>query len=538
MLTGIEIKNINHLGIIAGIIDELQIVDIINQELGIDEQEIVNSGEIVKAIILNGLGFVSQPLYLFPKFFEEKATEHLLGNGILPGHLNDYKIGRVMDKLYDYGLSELFLLIALAAAKKYQINLEFSHLDSSSFSVHGEYNQRSCSKDKPAKQESDEDSEIIPITITHGYSRDHRPDLKQFILDLIVTGDGNIPVFIEAASGNQSDKKAFGQIAKNYKKKLKLDTTIVGDSALYSKDNLGLLREIKWLTRVPLSIKEAKNLVHEVSSSEFSKSELPGYSFVEKTSNYGGIPQRWLVVESEARAESDRKSLEKKITKEKEIVQKKVSKLFKKTFDNATEAELSLKQIQSKLKYHLISEIEIIENQVKPLNKAYQITGKIQPNSEVIESYKNRAGRFIIATNRLDNESFSCDEMLRKYKEQQNVERGFAFLKDPLFFADSIFLKSPHRIETMAMLMGLCLIVYSLGQREVRYQLYQAKTGIPNQLGKLTARPTLRWIFQCFQGIHLLIHQGIQQVVNLTKERLFTLNFFPLSCQKYYILSG
>ena len=127
MLTGIEIKNINHLGIIAGIIDELQIVDIINQELGIDEQEIVNSGEIVKAIILNGLGFVSQPLYLFPKFFEEKATEHLLGKEILPGHLNDYKIGRVMDKLYDYGLSELFLLIALAAAKKYQINLEFSH---------------------------------------------------------------------------------------------------------------------------------------------------------------------------------------------------------------------------------------------------------------------------------------------------------------------------------------------------------------------------------------------------------------------------
>ncbi|MGB5632357.1 MAG: hypothetical protein WBM44_20140 [Waterburya sp.] len=102
-------------------------------------------------------------------------------------------------------------------------------------------------------------------------------------------------------------------------------------------------------------------MVNEVSSSEFSKSEITGYSFVEKTSNYGGIPQRWLVlkdtashiVESEARAESDRQSLEKKITKEKEIVQKKLAKLFKKTFDNATEAELSLKQIQSKLKYHL-----------------------------------------------------------------------------------------------------------------------------------------------------------------------------------------
>ncbi len=537
-LTNIEIKTINHLGIIAGIIDEVEIIDIINKELGIDEQEIVNSGEIVKAIILNGLGFVSQPLYLFPNFFEDKATEHLLGKGILPKHLNDDKIGRVMDKLYDYGLSELFLLIALAAAKRYQINLEFSHLDSSSFSVHGQYNKSKFLEDKSTENQLNQETQPVPISITHGYSRDHRPDLKQFILDLIVTGDGNIPVFIEAASGNQSDKKVFGKIAQEYRKKLDLDTTIVGDSALYTKENITRLKNIKWLTRVPLSIKEAKNLVNTVSSLEFKKSEIPGYSLVEKISNYGGISQRWLVVESEARAESDRKSLEKKITKEKELVQKKVAKLFKKAFANTTEAELSLKQIQSKLKYHLISDIQIIDNQVKNQKNTYQITGRIQQNSEVIESLNNRAGRFIIATNRLDDESFTCDEMLKKYKEQQNVERGFAFLKDPLFFADSTFLKSPERIETMGMLMGLCLMVYSLGQREVRFQLKKAKTGIPNQLGKLTERPTLRWIFQCFQGIHLLIYQGIKQVVNLTEERLFTLKFFPLSCQKYYILSG
>jgi transposase len=433
-------------------------------------------------------------------------------------------------------LSELFLLIALSTAKKYNVNLEFSHLDSSSISVHGQYNQVISSKSQSQKFASE--SEPIPISITHGYSRDNRQDLKQFILDLIVTGDGNIPIFIEAASGNQSDKKAFGQIAKNYQKQLNLETTIVGDSALYSKENLGLMKEIKWLTRVPLSIKEAKNLVNEVSSLEFSQSELPGYSFVETPSNYGEIYQRWLLVESEARAESDIKSLEKKISKEREIIEKKVAKLFKKTFDNVTAAELSLKEIQSKFKYHLIAQIEIKEDQHNSINNTYHIIGKIEQNKQVIEAAKNRAGRFIIATNRLDKESFSCDEMLLRYKEQQNVERGFAFLKDPLFFADSIFLKSPQRIETMSMLMGLCLMVYSLGQREVRAQLSLAKTGIPNQLGKLTARPTLRWIFQCFQGIHCLIHQGIKQVVNLTEERLFILKFLTKSCQKYYLLSG
>ena len=74
------------------------------------------------------------------------------------------------------------------------------------------------------------------------------------------------------------------------------------------------------------------------------------------------------MVESEARAESDKQSLEKKITKEKEIIHKKVVELFKKTFDNAAEAELSLRQIQSKLKYHLISDIQIIKNELKNQN--------------------------------------------------------------------------------------------------------------------------------------------------------------------------
>ena len=94
----------------------------------------------MKAIILNALGFVSRPLYLFPQFFEDKATEHLLGEGIEPQHLNDDKIGRVMDKLYQLGLSSTFLSVSLAAVKKYEISTEFAHLDSSSFSLHGQYN--------------------------------------------------------------------------------------------------------------------------------------------------------------------------------------------------------------------------------------------------------------------------------------------------------------------------------------------------------------------------------------------------------------
>ena len=105
--------------------------------------EIVTAGQVVKAIILNGLGFVSRSLYLFPQFFEDKATEHLLGDGIESKQLNDDKISRVMDKLYQLDVSGIFLLISLAAVKKFGVATENSHLDATSLSVEGEYNTKS-----------------------------------------------------------------------------------------------------------------------------------------------------------------------------------------------------------------------------------------------------------------------------------------------------------------------------------------------------------------------------------------------------------
>ena len=164
------------------------------------------------------------------------------------------------------------------------------------------------------------------------------------------------------------------------------------------------------------------------------------------------------------------------------------------SFETEREANLKLQEISDKLKYHLISQSLITEKSVNQQKTKYQITATFKSDVAKITLLKRKAGRFIIATNKLDKNSFTSNDILKKYKEQQAPERGFAFLKDPLFFADSVFLKNPHRVETMAMLMGLCLLVYSLGQRQIRASLQIAKTGIKNQLGKLTERPTLRWI--------------------------------------------
>ncbi len=231
-----------------------------------------------------------------------------------------------------------------------------------------------------------------------------------------------------------------------------------------------------------------------------------------------------------------------------------LTSLSQKKYENRTEIKAVFNCEQKKLKYHQLVLKDVAKTTDKKSKKiVYKATIVLEKKSDKIESEKKKVGRFILATNVL--ETLSPSDILTAYKGQQSCERGFRFLqrsdggqrevtsrfralKDPLFFADSVFLKYPSRIETMAMLMGLSLLVYTIGQRQLRANLKQNQTGVKNQLGKLTEKPTLRWIFQCFQGIHLVVLNGVKQIVNLTDSRLETLNYFSKHCQKYYILSG
>ena len=543
----IEIQNIDHLGIVAGIIDAIGIVEIINELIGVEKGEKVNAGQVVKAMIINGLGFVSKPLYMFPEYFETIACEHLIGTGVKPEYLNDDKLGRVMDKLFIRGLDTIFFIIALKAAQKFGVSLSTSHLDSSSMHVHGQYNTSLPfvifeSQKVGNNQELEELAVKSPkeITITYGYSRDHRPDLKQFIIEMICSGDGDIPIFLKLASGNQADSSCFGKIAVEYHKQLEVNSLIVADCALYTESNLKMMSDLQWLCRVPLSIKTAKSLISTLAESEFIDSTIPGYKLASKIQNYAGIEQRWLVVQSQERKESDLHKLTQKITKAESKAVQDLKKLSQERFACEADAIKALSKLSKQFKYHQIHESTV--TQVKSNKKdtsgeiSYQISATVSQDESKINTELLSAGRFIIATNVLDSQELSNDSMLSEYKAQQSCERGFGFLKDPLFFADSIFLKSPERIESLGMIMGLCLLVYTLAQRHIRNALLESKSTIKNQLGKATNRPTLRWIFQCFQCIHLVTLNQEKHISNWNKDRDFILSLLPDDCLRYYQL--
>ena len=236
----------------------------------------------------------------------------------------------------------------------------------------------------------------------------------------------------------------------DFRREIELDSLMVADSALYSAANIVLMNSLKWLCRVPLSLTYAKLLVSQLNSTEFIKSEIEGYSYVVKTSSYAGVEQRWLVVESLARKIADLKQLDKRISKSETTAEKKLKKLAGEEFACYRDAMKAASKLSQQLKYHNLTEIKISKQPIKTgkkhlkaspdsLKECYKIQAELEREPNVIETEMRSGGRFILATNILDEALLSNDEMISEYKAQQSCERGFGFLKDPLFFTDSVF---------------------------------------------------------------------------------------------------
>ena len=528
-------KDLDHLGIVAAMCDEIDLVNTIDRLIPPDPRAVLTTGECIKLMVINGLGFTSRPLYLEAQFYEGKPIERLLGRQCESAEISDDRLGRALDRCYDEGCDHLFASIALKAAMKYNVEQTFRHLDTTSMQVDGEYVL---------------DDQKIPL-VTFGHSKDHRPDLKQFMISLICSQDGDVPLLAQTIAGNTSDKAHFKETLLNLKSQIEQESErhyFVADSALYTADTLKEISGFaKWITRVPERINAAHQLIHEYAAKDL-KEMAAGYFGIEVCSIYGDVPQRWLLIYSEQAYAREKKTLERKIKKELEIQKKEMKALASQEFDCECDARQALNGLERKLKYHRIGEIQITHKKLKsgrgrpkktdlPIIK-YKIIAELTADESKIAHDLEGKGKFIIATNELDEKALSADNLLKNYKGQQAVERGFRFLKDPLFMTSSVFLKNDTRITALGMVMCLCLLVYTLAQRYVRQRLMELSSSIPNQLGKSTQRPTMRWIFQIFEGVHVLIHrtiEGIKEIIlNLSPIRRHILQILGPPFEKIY----
>jgi transposase len=505
----IDSYTLNHFGLVSATCKELMMQEIIDSVIPSDPQQKVSTGHAIVAMILNGLGFSNRRLYLFPQFFENKPVRFLVGEHLSSEDLNDDAIGRALDKSYEYGCTELFCHIASKAVNTFSVDSKFSHLDTTTFSVYGDY--------KSSKLEG------APIRITQGHSKQKRPDLKQILLNLLVTSDGSIPLFMQALDGNSSDFTTFRKTVTDFKKGLKKNLQpinyLVADSCFYAEETLKAVKQdLLWISRVPERINEAKNIIRETAKNQYQMTPLTitGYSYKQYYSTYAGIEQRWLIIHSEQAKARARRIVEQSVKKECQNIQKALKQIQKKEYSCEQDAWKALKKIRLKPKYHTIKTDKIITQQKyskrgRPSNNNdnnvminYYASCSYEKNDESIMLEIKKRSIFILATNETSGDKLTDQEIFEHYKGQNKIERGFRFLKDPLFFASSLFLKKPSRIVALTMVMCLSLMIYNLTERKLRILLKEHADTIKNQVRKPTQKPTLRWIFELFEDVHLL----------------------------------
>jgi len=505
-------KHIGHLGLVADKIDDLDLVQLIDQRIPVSKAHGANvsHGERVAAMILNGLGFIDSRLYLFPDFLQDKAVDKLFNKDIKADYFNDDALGRCLDEISAYGSTKLFTELSFLIGQKRGLLGDSVNIDTTTLSLYGAYDQNDLPlEDTENKEQS---------TPAQGHAKSGRHDLKQMVLLLATTGAASFPVWMEAHSGNASDQKTMPEAAVKIRAlcaelKNSPDFMYVGDSAIYA-NILQHSEDMKWITRVPERIKEAHELVSTPKDSLTWHTLENGYSYCNSSSNYKDVEQRWVMFFSEAAYNRECKTLDKNIKKELSEQTKAWWHLSNRVFECEADCLSEIEKLKKKLKYHTVTaRVEEIKKHTRPGRPrpgetakivGYQVSFELLKNEETCEKAREKKGRFILATNQLDDSKLSSAAVLKEYKAQSGTERGFKFIKDDTFQVDSVFLKKPHRIEALMMVMTLCLMVYGVSEYELRQSLLEANQTVPSQTKKEIQNPSMKWIYFLFRSINEL----------------------------------
>lgn len=516
----IKSKRLDHLGIVAGTLQELGIIDWVDSRFEPEKDCKVSTGRVIAALVLNGLGLVSRPLSLTPQFFETKALDILLGAELEPEDLNRHRLGRALDDIHAYGCELLFSEIAQRVCKQAGVDCTFTSLDTTSFSVTGEYA---------------EDTDENTIKMMHGYSKDHRPDLKQAILELVVSQDGGFPLMMHCFSGNASDNKIFkarcAQLVKCFKNS-DAPHYVVGDSKLYHADNAPHLRELSFVTRIPRSYAEEQMAVKKAWEVSDWQPVDEANRYYEYRIRHFEMDQRWMVVHSQAAQKRANKVLYRKTDQEYKKAVADLKHLRNTDFACASDAQAAAERLNRAFQFHEIIltdpapyDYYAAPGRPKktdfPTHTVYRVTGTIIGLFKQRKAYLEQKSCYVIGTN-TTSKTLDAGQVIEAYKNQNaSVESGFRFLKDPQFFTASFFIKKPSRIMALLMIMTLSLLVYSVAQRHLRQQLIKKNETLPNQINQPTQKPTLRWVFQLMEGIDVIYIKtdyAVQRLISGLKD--------------------
>jgi transposase len=536
VLNGAEIHTHNHLPIAAAYCKRLSLVDTINEL--VPSQMEISPGLVVQAMVLDTLSGRT-PLYRVKEFMKNQDIALLLGNtdnSITAESFNDINLGRSLDALFEAGPTRIISALGIKAVTKFALDTNIVSYDTTSTSLWGDYAM--CEMAGPTKG---------PL-ITHGHSKDNQPQLKQFMTELLCV-DRGVPIFSTTLDGNSSDKKSNNKVLTQISSLMAKHGlgpgafVYVADSAMVTEYNLSSVGNNFFISRLPATYNECKAAVKKAVDSN----QWVDIGRLAETPTKGGRPNatykafetsvilynkeyRALVVHSSSHDKRRQKKLEKAIvTSEKQL--KKQLNDFSIQYYCEADVKVAASQAEA-LSGNLhtvkatIHSIEVRKpgrppsNGLSPTNTRYTLSWEVSMNNDAIESEKQLTGCFVLLTNVPigANNEMDSKKFLLTYKGQYNVESDFAFLKDPIVVND-VFLKKPHRIDALGMILVISLMIYRLMERNMRAYLKKEKKEVIGWVNRKTDKPTSFMMTTAISGIMVVSIKGRRMLLGSLSER-------------------
>jgi transposase len=522
----VDVKRLDHLPLVGAMLRELAVKETLDALTPPHKRNRVTVGACVEALvltILTGAHAVSRVAETLAGYDLEVICQRPMDAA--PFH--DNRLGRALDALWTAGVDRLYGAVIGQAIERYALDLARLHTDATSLKLYGAY-----------ARDGDEEGPLV----TYGYSRDHRPDLKQLLFGLTVTAEG-VPVWGHVTDGNQSDSTEHRFHITQLRQYLPDlgAPLLVADSKFFAGETMALaaVHRFRFVTLVPQTVGLRQELVEapELESlpllweqpgrrrgqtEEYrGASGVRSYHWKSATGELRELSLRFLVVESTQLAKVKAPRLTAAQQAEEVMLaalqQRWQRRRFACEVDAQQAATLCLRELRlhsHHLTYTVSAEWVPAKRATRgrppkgaprPQHQVWRVTWQVQEATEAISRQARRERRFVLATNVLEPQHLSDAELLRAYKGQPAAELSFKWAKNPAAIAP-IFLETPTRIAALGCVYLIALLVYSLVERQVRKGLAERGETLPDRPAP-SQRPTARTVFHLMRTIAVVTLQ-------------------------------
>ena len=498
---------------------------LIEQSTGWDSSSNCISPGILAETLIAALLCGCRPLYKVESFWKRNKFIELFyqDDGICCAQLNDDAYARMLDTLSSLDCRRLFENVCLNMLQYHGLNIVLTHSDTTSVSVEGAYLSGEVSGEVSSEGELPDQSPIEEVfCIHHGHSKDHRPDLKQLKIGLSVQENG-LPISGELLSGNTSDKNWNPQMVEELSAMLfengYKDVIFLADSALISTKSLQNFahRDIQFVSRFPETFKLAEELKmqaweennwKDIGTLAEQKKNASHYKTWEAQREIEGEMFGFVVVHSSNLEERKEKTLQKAVERSRKGLQKQSEELFKKNFACEADARkdgLTLQEKTEKEGFHSELETKAIETvkhgrrgrPKKGEEPKKEVTWRVevkigQMKPEVYEEKKKQESTFVLI-HRI-NEEKTSEEIVRSYKNQDKVEQGFKFIKQPQYLGP-VYTKITSRVEALGYIFLMVLLVAKYLEYRVRIGMRRCQ-GVLKIGGQKVLNPSAKTILE------------------------------------------